>query len=68
MKPEQRWTTQDLDNEIVVDAIWASWTKLFNTVEVLFNEGQMTEQTYSQMFQCLLDLKPVLCKYLEEKK
>lgn len=67
MTPEQRWKTEDLDDEMIVDVIWDSWTKLFHTAQFLFSEQQISQSTYDDMIQCLLDVKPALCKYMKEK-
>jgi hypothetical protein len=67
-KDLERWTTKDLEDEMIVDLMWGQYQKMFHFLEFLRNEQQITEQTFEDMVQCLVDLKPVMCKYLLDKK
>lgn len=65
-KDMQRWKITDLDDEIVVNCIWGSWTSLMNLAQFLHNEQQITTATYEQMVQELMDIKTVLAMHISQ--
>lgn len=66
MTPTQRWRTRDLDDAPVVTAVWDSWQGLMFLMSFLASEEQITNATYEDAVQKLLDVKTVLCKHYME--